>query len=141
VAAVGLACLLGAVAAVGLTCLLGAVAAVGLTCLLGAVPAAAQVPGLNVPAQIILVGVVIPEDGEPMAIVEDPHTHEQAIHTLGDQIGGVRLAKILRDRVVLSSGDVVVEVRLAGPAPPPPAPTRPTRYRPPPVRARPIAPR
>jgi hypothetical protein len=120
-----------------------AVSVVGLAaaCLLGPVPAAGQAPTLPVPPQIILVGVVIPEGGEPMAIVEDPQTHEQAIHTLGDQIGSVRLAKILRDRVVLSSGDAVVEVRLAGPAPPPPAPPRPTRYRPPPVRARPLAPR
>jgi hypothetical protein len=110
-----------------------------LACLL-AVPAAAQVPVLPDPAAIILVGVVIPDTGEPMAIVEDPRTHEQTIHTLGAEIGGGRLTKILKDRVVLSSGAVAIEVRLASP-PPPPAPSRPTRFRPPPVRTRPIAPR
>jgi hypothetical protein len=56
-----------------------------------------------------------------MAIMEDPKTHEQEIHQLGAQIGDVRLTKILKDRVVLTSGDVAIEVRLAGPAPPPPS--------------------
>lgn len=38
---------------------------------------------------------------------EDPH--------LGAQIGDVRAMKILKDRVVLTSGEVAIEVRLAGP--------------------------
>ena len=110
--------------------------------LLAAVPTTAQVPVLPAPSPVLLVGVVIPEAGEPMAIVEDPQTHKQTIRTLGAQIGDVRLTKILRDRVVLtSSGDVAIEVRLAGPAPPAPGPRVPIRFRPPPGRARSTVPR
>jgi len=108
------------------------------TCLFGTVLATAQSPGLPTPS-FLLVGVIIPEAGEPRAIIEDPKTHEQEIHALGALIGDVRLTKILKDRVVLTSGDVAIEVRLAGPAPPPPS--RPGPVRPPPGRARPAVPR
>jgi hypothetical protein len=94
--------------------------------------AMAQSPEPSTPPPL-LVGVIIPDAGEPMAILEDPQTHEQTIHALGAQIGDVRLTKILRDRVVLASGDVVIEVRLAGPASPPPSravPSRPSPRRP-----------
>ena len=106
-------------------------------CLIAASPAGAQDSPLSTPPPVFLVGVVIPETGEPMAIVEDAQTHEQTIHTVGAQIGAVRLTKILRDRVVLSSGDVAIEVRLAGSPPPPPPRNRPPA-RPLPPRTRPI---
>jgi hypothetical protein len=105
-------------------------------CLLVTGLAAAQ--GLP-PPSFFLVGVIIPDTGEPMAIMEDPQTHEQEIHALGAQIGDVRLTKILRDRVVLTSGGVAIEVRLAGPAPRPPS--RPIPFRAPPGRFRGTAPR
>jgi hypothetical protein len=108
-------------------------------CLVAAGWASAQSQGLPTPP-FLLVGVIIPEAGEPMAITEDPKTHEQEIHQLGAQIGDGRLTKILRDRVVLTSGDVAIEVRLAG-SPPPPPPTRAVPSRPLPPRARPVVPR
>lgn len=107
-------------------------------CLLATGLATAQSPEPPTPP-FLLVGVIIPEAGEPMAIMEDPKTHEQEIHALGALIGDVRLTKILKDRVVLTSGDVAIEVRLAGPAPPPPS--RPVPVRPPPPRARRAVPR
>jgi hypothetical protein len=100
-------------------------------------PATAQSPALLAPP-FLLVGVIIPEAGKPMAITEDPQTHEQTIRMLGAQIGDVRLMKILKDRVVLSSGDVAIEVRLAGPAP---QPSRTIPLRPPLGRPRVAAPR
>jgi hypothetical protein len=110
-------------------------------CLVAASPAVAQEPSALAPPPVFLVGVVIPESGEAMAIVEDPQTREQTLHTVGAQIGAARLTKILRDRVVLSSGDVAIEVRLAGAPPPPPRVRVPTRPRPLPPRTRPIIPR
>ena len=96
-------------------------------CLLATAPARAQNQGsggqLAAPP-VLLVGVIIPEGRDPMAITEDPKTHEQSLHPLGAQIGDVRLTRILKDRVVLSSGDVAIEVRLAGS--PPAASNRPT---------------
>ena len=94
-----------------------------LWCLLTAVPAAAEPPILPPPAPL-LGGVIMPEGGEPMAILEDPTTHEQEIYELGAEIGHTRLTKILRDRVVLTSGGSDVEVRLAGSRPPPPSVAR-----------------
>lgn len=95
-------------------------------------PTLAQTPALPALPPVLLVGVVIPEGGVPMAIVEDPRTHRQTIHTLGSQIGDVTLTKVLRDRVLLSSGDSAIEVRLSRPTPPPPPPPRPVvRFRPP----------
>jgi hypothetical protein len=99
-------------------------------CLLAPRPATAQSPALP---PLLLVGGIIPEAGEPMAITEDPQTHEQKIHMLGAQIGDVRLMKILKDRVVLTSGDAAIEVRRAGPAP---RPSRTIPSRPPPGRSR-----
>jgi hypothetical protein len=107
-------------------------------CLLATRPATAQSQA-QVTTPLLLVGVIIPEGGEPMAIMEDPKTHEQEVHQLGAQIGDVRLTKILKDRVVLTSGDAAIEVRLAGPAPPPLS--RPIPFRPPPGRSRPAVPR
>lgn len=115
--------------------------AFALASLLVAVPTLAQAPAPPGPPPAFLVGVIIPEAGEPMAIMEDPQTREQTLHTLGAQIGGVRLTKILRDRVVLSAGDTAIEVRLVSPAPPRPTPRAPARFRPPIPRARPVAPR
>lgn len=80
--------------------------------LLGAGAAAGQAV-LATPA---LVGVVMPEGGEPMAILEDPATRQQELYPLGATIGNVRLTRILRDRVVLTSGGSEVEVRLARPS-------------------------
>ena len=84
---------------------------------------AAEAPGLLAPAPL-LVGVVMPDGGEPKAILEDPTTHEQAIYPLGAQIGNGHLTKILRDRVVLTTDGGQVEVRLAGSPPPPPGTAR-----------------
>jgi hypothetical protein len=92
----------------------------------GTSPAMAEAPG-PLPPPFLLVGVIIPEAGEPIAITEDLQTHEQEIHQLGAQIGGGRLTKILKDRVVITSGEVAIEVRLAGPVPPPPRPPAPPR--------------
>jgi type II secretory pathway component PulC len=87
----------------------------------------------------LLVGVIMSEAGESMAILEDPRTHEQELHPLGAQIGGVHLTRILRDRVILTSEGIAVEVRLAGS--PPAARSRPTPVRIPPNRARRPVPR
>jgi type II secretory pathway component PulC len=88
-------------------------------------PAAPEAPAPPAPS-LLLVGVIMPDGGEPVAILEDPATHEQEIYPLGAQIGNVRLTKILRDRVVLTSGGSDIEVRLAGsPSPPPGAARRP----------------
>jgi hypothetical protein len=108
--------------------------------LLATSPATAQSLPLPTP-HFLLVGVIIPEAGEPKAVMEDPKTHEQEIYALGAQIGDARLTKILKeDRVVLTSGDIAIEVRLAGPAPPPP-PSRAIPFRPAPGRARRVVPR
>jgi hypothetical protein len=99
-------------------------------------PAMAQ----SLPAPpFLLVGVIMPEAGESMAILEDPLTHEQDLYPLGAQIGGVHLTRILRDRVVLTSDGVAVEVRLAGP--PPASRNRAIPVRIPPNRARHAIPR
>jgi hypothetical protein len=45
-------------------------------CLLAPRPATAQSPALPTPP-FLLVGVIIPEAGEPMVIMEDPQTHEE----------------------------------------------------------------
>jgi type II secretory pathway component PulC len=103
----------------------GAIArlAIATLCVLGPAHADAQA----LPAStLLLVGVIMPEGSEPKAILEDTATHEQEIYPLGAQIGGVRLTKILRDRVVLTSNGGDVEVRLAGSAQPPPSPARPS---------------
>ena len=116
--------------------------ALATACLFATTPARAQDPGLGgglAAPPVLLVGVIIPEGRDPMAITEDPKTHEQSLHPLGAQIGDVRLTRILKDRVVLSSGDVAIEVRLAGPPPPPPS--RPAPSRVPPGRGRVPAPR
>jgi hypothetical protein len=91
-----------------------------LYCLLAAVPTAAEPPA-HPAAPPLLVGVIMPEGGEPRAILEDATTHEQEIYGLGAEIGNARLTRILRDRVVLTSGGSDVEVRLAGSRPPPPS--------------------
>lgn len=83
-------------------------------------PASGQFPASPAPS-FLLVGVIIPDAGAAMAILEDPQTHEQEIVTLGAQIDDGRLTKILGDRVVVTSGDVATEMRLAGPTPPLPA--------------------
>ena len=98
----------------------------GLACLGATSPTIAQPAALSAPP-FQLVGVIIPEAGEPMAITEDPQTHEQQLHPLGAEIAGGRLTKILKDRVVFTAGDVAIEVRLAGPGPPPPRQPIPVR--------------
>jgi type II secretory pathway component PulC len=107
-------------------------------CLFSERPAMAQSPAPPRPP-FLLVGVIMPEAGEPMAILEDPRTHEQELHTLGAQIDGVHLTRILKDRVILTSEGVAVEVRLA--APPPSSRGRVTPGRLPPSRARRAIPR
>lgn len=107
-------------------------------CALAALPAPADARAQSAPP-LLLVGVILSEPGEPMAILEDPQTHEQALHVLGAHIGPVRLTEILKDRVILTSGDALIEVRLAGP--PPPSRGRAVPFRPPPGRARRTIPR
>lgn len=114
------------------------VALAGSVCLVWGGPAAAQSPPPPRPP-FLLVGVIMPEAGEPMAILEDPRTREQELHTLGAHIDGVHLTRILKDRVILTSEGVAIEVRLAAP---PPAPRgRQTPVRLPPSRARRAIPR
>jgi type II secretory pathway component PulC len=97
-------------------------AAAALLCLVvGRAGAESPAPPAATP---LLVGVIMLEGNEPMAILEDPATHGQEIYPLGAQIGSLRLTKILRDRVVLTSNGNHVEVRLAGSPPPPRSATR-----------------
>jgi hypothetical protein len=98
---------------------LGALALAALVCLLGGSPAAGQAPAPQAPS-LVLVGTVIRDGGEPMAILEDSRTHEQELYPLGATIGNVRLTRILRDRVVLTSGGSDMEIRLARPSSLPP---------------------
>lgn len=95
--------------------------ALALLGLVAAHPVAAQSPA----ASLALVGVIMPEGREPMAILEDPRSHQQQLYSLGAQIGDVRLTKILRDRVVLTAGGGGdFEVRLARSSSPPPSKAR-----------------
>lgn len=95
-------------------------------CVLIARSATAEAPALLAPP-LLLVGVILPESGDPMAILEDPKTREQELYAVGAQIGGVRLTGILRDRVILTSGGVPIEVRLAHPSRPLPGLAQPSR--------------
>jgi hypothetical protein len=97
-------------------------------CVLSGRSATAEAPALLAPP-LLLVGVILPESGDPMAILEDAKTREQGLYALGAQIGGVRLTGILRDRVILTSGGVPIEVRLAHPSLPLPGRAIPPRPR------------
>lgn len=63
---------------------------------------------------LAIVGVVIPDGGEPFAVVEDVRTRKQAMYRTGASLGGGRIVKILEDRLVLALPDGDVELRLAG---------------------------
>lgn len=102
-------------------------------CLLTGRPATAQAPTAPAPP-FLLVGVILLDAGEPMAILEDPKTHGQGLFTVGAQIGDVHLTKIFADHVVLTSGNVPIKVRLESPEPPRRTGTVPVRR--PPVRSR-----
>jgi type II secretory pathway component PulC len=60
----------------------------------------------------VLVGTVMSDEGKSIAIFEDNKTHAQRFHKLGDTIEGIRITKILKDRVFLTENDVEVELEI-----------------------------
>lgn len=76
-------------------------------------------------ADLALVGVIVREEGVPLAIIEDRQSKRQGVYKVGALVRGARVTRILEDRVVLTFADEEVELRLAGatgdgpPAPPP----------------------
>lgn len=79
-------------------------------------------------ADLALIGLIIREGADGIAIIEDRRTRRQGLYRVGAMIGGGRLTEILPDRVTLVFVDGEVELRLAGTpaegtsAPPPSGP-------------------
>jgi type II secretory pathway component PulC len=66
------------------------------------------------PADLALVGLILGEGGKARAMIEDLKTRKQTLHRVGDVIGSRRLIRILEDRVVFSSPEGELVLRLAG---------------------------
>ncbi len=62
---------------------------------------------------LLLLGTVLHEPGEPVAIIQVGKTGEQGLYRLGDDVDGGRLTKILRDSITLTFVDIEVELDLA----------------------------
>lgn len=84
--------------------------------------------GLRKASDLALIGLIIREGAEGIAVIEDRRTKRQGLYRVGALVGGGRLTEILPDRVKLAFNDGEVELRLAGtpggaaPVPPPPGP-------------------
>jgi type II secretory pathway component PulC len=76
-------------------------------------PAAAQPPEPRDTTPRV-VGVIVSEGGQALAIVEDPRTNRSRVYRVGDSIDGRRIMRILPDRVVVAGAGGDVELRLAG---------------------------
>ena len=62
----------------------------------------------------LLLGTVLHDSGEPMAIIRIGKAGEQELYRLGDVVEGGRLTKILNDKVTLTFSDMEVELSLTG---------------------------
>lgn len=63
---------------------------------------------------LTLLGTVLPDVAEAMAIIQLGKTGEQALFRVDDVVGGGRVTRILRDRVVLTFADGEIELSLDG---------------------------
>ncbi len=63
---------------------------------------------------LVLLGTVLHDPGEPMAIIQVGKTGEQDLYWLGDVVEGGRITKILRDSVTLTFAEIEVELALTG---------------------------
>lgn len=83
-----------------------------------ATPAAAKpaprIEGAGIEADLALVGVIIREDGESLAVVEDRKAKRQTFYKVGASLAGATVKTILPDRVVLAFADGEVQLRLVG---------------------------
>jgi hypothetical protein len=61
-----------------------------------------------------LLGTVLSESGDMMAIIKVGKTGEQELYWLGDSIEDGRITKILRDRITLAFADLEVELLMTG---------------------------
>lgn len=76
-------------------------------------PRPTRAPGPQRDADLALVGVVVRQDGQPLAIIEDRGTRKQTLYKLGALVRGGRVTSIAEDRVVLTFTGGDVELRLA----------------------------
>ncbi len=91
----------------------------------------------------VLHGVIIPDKGRPIALIEEPNLTEKKVKSFsqGERIGPYLLKTVKKDRVVLDQEGREFEVILYKPREPPPAPTKPARPSPSPSRRPRIRPR
>jgi type II secretory pathway component PulC len=81
----------------------------------GALVTASQSAAANLPQEpeLLLLGtVVLPDPGDPIAIIQVGDPGEQALYRLGDVVEGGRLISILTDSVTLAFADIEVHLRL-----------------------------
>src|SRR5262245_40590126 len=62
--------------------------------------------------QINLLGMVVRQGGSSFAIIQDPVTGKTEFVSLGGDVKGARLTRILSDRIVLTQGNVQLVFRL-----------------------------
>lgn len=70
--------------------------------------------GLRRASDLALIGLIIREGAEGIAVIEDRRTKRQSLYRVGALVGGGRLREILPDRVKLAFSDGEIELRLAG---------------------------
>jgi type II secretory pathway component PulC len=63
---------------------------------------------------LVLLGTVLHDSGEPMAIIQIGQSGEQNLYRLGDVVEGGRITKILRDSITLTFEEIEVELGLTG---------------------------
>jgi hypothetical protein len=80
-------------------------------------PAVAAAQGDEPPTgpRLVLLGVVLREDGHSFAIIEDAHTARVGFYRVGASVGGVRVRSIEADRVVVAADDAPTVLRLGTP--------------------------
>lgn len=71
-------------------------------------------PAREAPADLALVGVIVKEGDESIAIIADRRAQKQGTYRVGAVVGGARITAILPDRVRLVLADGEAELRLAG---------------------------
>jgi hypothetical protein len=92
-----------------------AVAAAGLVVALAtwAVAARAVEAADDLAQRLVLVGVVLADPDEPIAVIADRRTREEALYHAGDTVQGAVVVAVTADRAVLRTGGDDVELRLA----------------------------
>lgn len=62
---------------------------------------------------LVVIGIIVQDAAEPLAIIEDLVTKKQATYRVGAAIAGGRVAAIVPDRVTIALPDGQLELRLA----------------------------